>query len=104
MTSGVLSAGEAHVSDDTNSPSSRNQSLEAEFPHFVKLTEEYLVVPDVPNLARCVAILLQRPVWRRSDDEVHTLLLKVGSPSGVSEIHVVHGRNSLNRRFNALDD
>ena len=76
----VLPPRQAHVAHHDDQPATGNKCAEAVSPDLVELSEEGVVVFDVPQLALALAVLLQRPVRRRRYGEVNRLGLQKVEP------------------------
>jgi hypothetical protein len=73
-------------------------------PNEVELIEEFLVFADVSELPLRISIFLQRPIRRRSDDEMNALRLTFDG-ARIGDANIVDSRNSrqcgLNERGEA---
>ncbi len=63
--------------------------METLLPYLVDFTEELVVVLDVTKLAICVAVLFQRPVWWRCNDEMDRIVPNGPPGASVTEVEVV---------------
>jgi hypothetical protein len=62
---------DADIADNATDPPARNEYTMALCPNLVELTEKMIVTLDVSHLSGRMVVLLERPVWRRSHDEMH---------------------------------
>src|SRR5437016_2732531 len=91
MTTGFLPR-QADITDHTANASARSEYSMTFLPYFVQLIEEPLVVRNVAELARMIAVLFQRPVWRRGHYEMHGLVGYPAQVTGVPEAREVAGQ------------
>jgi hypothetical protein len=96
----IFSAGQAHVSDHANQPTSGHQCVVAAAPNFVERFEKRFVVLDVTKLAVSPFVFLQRPVGWRCHDEVDGVGLKEVQVPRIRIAKCVCRGNALNRAFN----
>jgi hypothetical protein len=66
----MLAAGQADIPDDAHEPAAGNQHAKAMLPYLVELVMEGVIIFDEPKLTFAVGIFLERPVWRRGQDQV----------------------------------
>jgi hypothetical protein len=69
-----LSAGETDITDNANQPTSRYEGTEAPLPNPIEFVEEPFVLFDVPKLPVGFVVLLQSPIWGRSEDKVDAFI------------------------------
>lgn len=93
----VLSAREAHVPDDADQTAAGHEGSVAVLPHAIQFGEELLVVGYVAKLVLAPPVLLERPVRRRCEDEVDTLVGHGCHVPGVPEVEVVGRWDALHR-------
>ena len=70
----VLAPRQANIANHADQASAGDQCPVAMPPNLVEPRQEGLVVVHVTELALVVAVLLQRPVGRRGDNQVHGLV------------------------------
>jgi hypothetical protein len=66
----MLAARQANVPDDAHDPAAGNQHAKAMLLYLVELVMEGVIIFDEPELAFAAGIFLDRPVWRRGQDQV----------------------------------
>ncbi len=88
----VLAPGETYISHDADEAPTGHESFVAHAPDLIESIKKLVVVLDPPQLAVGAAVLLERPVGRRGDHEVHGPCGE-GRKAGISQQQPMTGRN-----------
>lgn len=92
-------AGKANVADHADQPPAGHDRFVAPSPHLVEFGEESIIIADVAELARSLTVLLDRPVGRGSDNEVHGFRHQKVQPPGIAQMKIMPGRSRSDRRL-----
>jgi hypothetical protein len=100
----VLPPREANIPDDANETPSGDKRVIDASPYQIELSQERLVVLDVPKLTFCAFVLLQRPVRRRGDGEMNRIGFEKLQVPGVTVIEAVRCRYASNSILYECDE
>jgi len=99
----VLSTRETDVTDDTDQSATRYKHPMAGRPHLVELGDKTAVISDMTQLIGMLPVFLQRPIRRRSDDQVDTILCKKIEVPGIGVVQLMPCGNALELPFDLPD-
>jgi hypothetical protein len=89
----VLSAGHTHISYDYYQASAFHENAPTFPPDLVQFVEERFVVIQVTQLPGCISVVLEIPVWWRSDDEMDGFVTYTVKVPCITEQQPMFSRN-----------